>query len=101
MSEFSARLVSSRGLFPLVLMASLLPLPRLYRFTFTDNSPLGQHLVAFSNGSLNEFSSSTPTAAHEPDQPTTLSSPLARPSLTLPVRYPLAHTSDTTSTSPA
>jgi hypothetical protein len=33
------------------------------------------------------------------DQPISLSSPLRRPSPTLPAPYPLAHTSDTTSTS--
>jgi hypothetical protein len=42
----------------------------------------------------------TPTAAPAADQPTALSGFLGRPALTLPEPYRLAHTSDTTSTSP-
>ena len=41
----------------------------------------------------------TPTAAPAADQPTSLSAPLVLPSVALPAPYPLAHTSDTTSTS--
>ena len=44
-------------------------------------------------------STATPTAAHEPDQPTSLSSPLVLRALTLPAPYLPAHTSDTTNTS--
>lgn len=47
------------------------------------------------------FSSATPTAAQEQDQPTSLSVPLALHALALPVPYYLAHISDTTSTTPA
>ena len=45
--------------------------------------------------------SSTPTAAPAADQPISLSAPLVLQSLALPAPYPPAHTSDTTSTSPA
>ena len=44
--------------------------------------------------------SSTPTAAPAADRPTSLSSFLVLPSLTLPAPYFPAHTSDTTSTGP-
>jgi hypothetical protein len=46
-------------------------------------------------------SSATPTAARDESQPTSLSSPLALCALTPRALYLLAHTSDTTSTSPA
>lgn len=45
------------------------------------------------------FVSTAPTAAPEPEQPTSLSSPLVLPSPTLRALRPLAHISDTTSTS--
>src|SRR4029079_16094393 len=48
-------------------------------------------------GCVNGFSSAIPTAAPESEQPTSLFSPLALPSLTLPASYTSAHTSDTTS----
>ena len=43
----------------------------------------------------------TPTAAQAADQPTSLSAPLGRPSLTLPAPYLSAHIFGTTNISPA
>jgi hypothetical protein len=42
--------------------------------------------------------SAIPTAAPEPEQPTSLSSPLVLPSLALPAPYPPARISDITNT---
>lgn len=48
---------------------------------------------------LTYSASATPTAAPAADRPTSLSAPLPPPALALPASYPLAHISDTTSTS--